>query len=146
MTNTYYTNTFRATPFFLIPSAAHNNQWTLAEQGFDAVHVAVTAINTEIDAARQGDTALLTRLLKYIVATTGLTANLPANNFRITGLPTPVLASEPATKGYADGLSFSGALPDQAGNAGLSIVTNGTTASWGTTAAGCIAIMNFIGY
>lgn len=37
-------------------------------------------------------------------------------------------------------------LPVQTGNAGLEVATNGYSASWGVTAPGALAILNFIGY
>lgn len=43
---------------------------------------------------------------------------------------TPVSGSNPTTKTYVDNLSFSVALPGQAGNAGKYVTTDGSTASW----------------
>jgi hypothetical protein len=45
-------------------------------------------------------------------------------------VPTPSNSTDAATKGYADGLAFSTALPAQAGNAGKFVTTNGSIASW----------------
>jgi hypothetical protein len=126
MSNPYFTRTFTALPFYLIPSSAHVNQWTLAETGFDLVYADINA--------------------RFIASAVGLTANLPANGFRITGLPSPVSGSEPATKTYADGLLFTTALPGQTGNEGKTIVTDGTTASWDDSVGDALAILNFIGY
>jgi len=103
---------------------------------------------TEIENAREGQASLLVNNLRYIKAAVGLTMNLPAGGYRITGLPTPVAADEPATKGYADGLSFAAALPAQAGNGGNDIVTNGTVASWSPRPRRlrALSVLNFIGY
>lgn len=56
----------------------------------------------------------------------------------LTGVPTAPTAS-PGTSGtqlatvdFANALSFASVLPSQTGNAGKVIITNGTTASWGT--------------
>ncbi len=55
-----------------------------------------------------------------------------------TGVPTAPTASpgasgtQLATVDFANALSFASVLPSQTGNAGKVIVTNGTTASWGT--------------
>lgn len=52
----------------------------------------------------------------------------------LTNLGTPSAATDAATKGYVDGVAFAmaaGSLPGQTGNAGKSLVTDGTTASWG---------------
>lgn len=52
----------------------------------------------------------------------------------LTGVGTPSAATDAATKGYVDGVAFTmagGSLPGQSGNAGKSLITNGTVASWG---------------
>ena len=52
----------------------------------------------------------------------------------LTGVGTPVAATDAATKGYVDGVAFTmaaGSLPGQGGNAGKALITDGTTASWG---------------
>jgi hypothetical protein len=52
----------------------------------------------------------------------------------LTGVGTPSAATDAATKGYVDGVAFTmaaGSLPGQGGNAGKSLITDGTTASWG---------------
>ena len=51
---------------------------------------------------------------------------------KLTNLGSPTVNSDAVTKLYADTLAFSAVdLPGQAGNAGLFVTTNGTTASWG---------------
>jgi hypothetical protein len=47
-----------------------------------------------------------------------------------TTVATPLTASAAATKAYCDGLAFSTALPNQTGNSGKFVTTNGTVASW----------------
>ena len=43
---------------------------------------------------------------------------------------TPTTATQAATKGYCDALAFATVLPDQTGNSGELVTTNGVTASW----------------
>ena len=112
---------------------------------YSGLLVAVAGYLTELENARQGQASLLVNLQRYIVANTGLAANLPAGGFKITNLGTPTATTDAATKSYADGLSFAAALPAQAGSAGLEITTDGTTASWGVTAFGALATLNFLG-
>lgn len=45
MTNPYYTKTFNAIPLTVIPSSAHNAQYALVEDGFDAVDVDIQALD-----------------------------------------------------------------------------------------------------
>lgn len=100
----------------------------------------------ELVAAREGQASLLANNLRYVKNAAGLTQDLPANGFRITGLPVPVAASEPATKSFAEGLAFSSALPAQAGNVGKEITTDGANASWGITSPGALAVLNMLRY
>lgn len=74
-----------------------------------------TQINTK--AAKTGDTHTGTHDF------TGATVTVAA----------PSAGSNPVTKTYADALAFATVLPAQTGNAGKTIQTNGTTASWGFT-------------
>lgn len=101
---------------------------------------------TEMENAREGQATLVANIQRRIRADVGLTQNLSANGFRYTGLLTPVAADEPATKAFAESLAFSAALPGQAGNAGLEITTNGSTAAWGVTSPGAIAILGMLNY
>ena len=48
----------------------------------------------------------------------------------VVNVATPTTAAEPATKGYCDALAFATVLPDQTGNSGELVTTNGVTASW----------------
>lgn len=45
MTNPYYIKTFTAIPLTVIPSSAHNAQYALVEDGFDAVDVDIQALD-----------------------------------------------------------------------------------------------------
>ena len=45
-------------------------------------------------------------------------------------VPTPVNPTDASTKAYVDSTAFSAALPNQTGNAGKFVTTNGTSASW----------------
>lgn len=100
----------------------------------------------ELVAAREGQASLLANNLRYIKNAAGLTQDMPANGFRITGLPTPVAAGDAATKAFTESLAFSSALPAQAGNVGKEITTNGATASWGITTPGALAVLNMLQY
>ena len=71
-----------------------------------------TAIATKVD--NTGDTYTGTHDM------TGATVTVAA----------PTTGSNPATKTYADGLAFATVLPDQTGNSGKFVTTDGTTASW----------------
>lgn len=113
---------------------------------YNAFVAAMQPYATEIENGRQGQASLAANFSRYILASQGLTMNLAAGGFRITGLPVPAAADEPATKGYADALSFSSALPAQATNAGKEITTDGATASWGLTAPGALAILNYLNF
>lgn len=97
---------------------------------YNAFVAALQPYATEIEAGRQGQVSLAANFARYIVAAQGLTANLSAGGQRITDLPAPVAANEPATKGYADGLSFASALPDQTGQGGLVPRTASGVTAW----------------
>lgn len=69
----------------------------------------------------------------------GPTADIPWNNFGITGLRAPLLATDAANRAYVDAVdaatrtwvgATTTALPAQAGNASKALVTDGTQASW----------------
>lgn len=51
---------------------------------------------------------------------------------RLTNVGSPTSDTDAATKAYADNLAFSSSLPNQAGNSGRFLTTNGTSASWAT--------------
>lgn len=130
---------------------------TLGDRNYPAIHTAflnyLDPFLDEIEVARNGDVSVLARIQKCMVMSVGFTQDLNANGFRITNLPAPLGASEPATKAYADaiktyadGLSFAAALPAQTGNAGKEVITDGTTASWGISAFAAIGVLNSFGY
>jgi hypothetical protein len=69
----------------------------------------------------------------------GPTADIPWNNFGITGLRAPLLANDAATKKYVDDVDAATrvwvggtttALPSQTGKAGSALVTDGVQASF----------------
>lgn len=97
---------------------------------YDGLVTATEATATEVENGRQGQASLAANFARYILAATGLTANLAAGGFKITGLGTPTAAGDAVTKAYADGLAFASSLPAQAGNGGAVISTDGTTAFW----------------
>lgn len=72
----------------------------------------------------------------YTVRALDYGAELPSS----TGTPTST--AHLVTKAYADGLSFSSALPDQTGNSGKYLTTDGTTASWATLTKTTVGLAN----
>jgi hypothetical protein len=86
---------------------------------------------------------LTTTELNYVDGVTSaiqdqINLKAPLDSPALTGTPTAPTAS-PGTSGtqiatvdFANALSFASVLPSQTGNAGKVIVTDGTTASWGT--------------
>jgi hypothetical protein len=144
--NRYYNAGLNATTLSLIRSQQLNGQFASVAQGFDALQTDFDATTAEVVAARQGQVSLSANLGRYLMPAVGLTSPLAANNYRITGLAAPTQSSDAATKGYADALAFASALPAQSGNSGLEVTTDGTTASWGLSGPGALAVLNFIGY
>ena len=71
-----------------------------------------TAVNSKVD--NTGDTYTGTHDM------TGATVTVA----------TPTTATQAATKGYCDALAFATVLPDQTGNSGKFVTTDGTTTSW----------------
>lgn len=129
MTNRFYNTTFTALPLTLIRSAAANGQFALVDAGFVSVQGELDGQLAEIVAGRQGQASLAANFALK-VPYSGLTQNLPAGGYRITGLGTPSASADAVTKSYADGLAFATVLPAQTGNAGKFVTTDGTTASW----------------
>ena len=140
MTNRFYNNSFVAVPETLIRSASSINQYESVELGFTTLQAELDLYWTEIANARQGQASLLANFARYLQASAGLTQNLPANGYRITGLGTPTASGDAATKGYADGLAFAAALPAQSGNAGRVVRTDGATATWGDAWGDAVAL------
>ena len=96
-----------------------------------------------METAREGQASLVANMQRKITASVGLTADFPANSYRISGLPTPIAADEAATKGYADGLAFGSALPGiSADTAGLGVTNDGSVASWGDSESDAAANLN----
>jgi len=52
---------------------------------------------------------------------------------KLTSIGTPTVATDAANKGYVDGVAMAAVLPNQAGNGGAAITTDGATASWSFT-------------
>ena len=100
---------------------------------FASIDSAFAAVVVDVD----GDKA---NQVRY----SGLTGNLPAAGFRITGAPaTPISSSELVSKAYVDSLAISGIGPTQAGHAGGIATTDGTTASWSDTQGITIQTIQF---
>lgn len=111
MSNPYYNNTET-----LIPTA--KARASDVEAKFDAVGAGFDAIDVVLD------------------------TKAPANSPALTGTPTAPTASpgtnttQIATTAFVQQQAFSSTLPDQTGNSGKFLKTNGITASWDTTGIG----------
>lgn len=97
---------------------------------YDSFVTELEARATEQENAREGQANLLLNIQRRIRADLGLTQNLDANGLRVVDLGAPNDPGDAVNKLYADNLSFSSALPAQAGNAGLVPVTDGTSTAW----------------
>lgn len=109
MPNPYYTRTFDVVPGSTISSQRIEDEFESIEVGLDGVDSAIDA-----KASKAGDT---------------YTGAHDFSGASVT-VPTPTAPAHPATKAYADALTFAAALPGQTGNAGKTIRTDGTTAAW----------------
>lgn len=69
---------------------------------------------------------------EFALTTVGLGLRVPIdmNNNKITELATPTASTDASTKGYVDGI-----IPDQTGNSGKFLTTNGSATSWATVSA-----------
>lgn len=109
---------------------------------YDGFVLAMQGFATELELGRQGQAALAANFGRYLLASQGLTQNLQAGGFRITGLPAPVAGDEPATKTYADGLAFASALPAiSLDTYGAGVTNDGGTAEWGMSSAESVAVL-----
>lgn len=109
---------------------------------YDSFVTELQARATEQENAREGQATLLANMQRKITAATGLTQDLPANGFKVTGLGAPSSAGDAATKGYADGLAFGSALPGiSADTYGSGVTNDGATAEWGDSAAEATSVL-----
>ena len=76
--------------------------------------------------------------------TVGQGAISPANLLLYRRLTAGAGTTDPSLD--AANWQLSSALPDQAGNAGLGLVSDGQTAAWDVSEADALAILNFIGF
>lgn len=98
---------------------------------FPNVSGAVTPTHTQINYLVGVTSAIQTQIdEKGAVAGQAWTGTQNFTGATVT-VAAPTTGSNPVTKTYADGLAFAAVLPSQTGNAGKTIQTNGTTASWG---------------
>lgn len=97
---------------------------------YDAFVTAAQTVATEQETAREGQASLVVNIQRRIRADVGLTQDLNANGLKITNVGTPGSGGDAVNKTYADNLSFSSALPAQAGNAGLVPRTDGASTIW----------------
>lgn len=105
--NNYFVNDNPFVPGTIARAEEVNDKFTAVETGFELVETTKSK--------KTGDTYTGTHDL------TGA----------ITLVAAPTEASHPTTKLYADNLAFqAGTFPDQAGNAGKIITTDGTSAFW----------------
>jgi len=113
--------------FQLIKSCTRNT--------FPNVTGAMTATHVELSYS-VGLTGLIQAQINSEIAARTAADLLKADKAGVTFTGTVLLPAQGANpaeavrKDYADALSFSSALPGQAGNAGKFVTTNGATASW----------------
>jgi hypothetical protein len=103
---------------------------------------AVLPTNTTIGSASSAQIQALSSVtpteLGYVSGVTSaiqtqISAKAPIASPTFTGIvtvPTPTNSTDAVTKGYADALAFTAALPSQTGNSGKTVTTDGTAASW----------------
>lgn len=155
--NPFYERQFDVNPQTFARSLQVEAEFTRIEQGFDGVKTRLdsadavgTALNAEIVAARQGQASLVLNLARYLSTFAPATGNADLGGFLVRNSASPLLASDLANKQYVDdvrayatGLSFASALPGQSpAVAGLSVVTDGATASWGLPHFAHIALLS----
>lgn len=81
---------------------------------------------TEIEDARGGYANLQAGLVGYA----GMTANLPAGGYRITGLANPVDAGDAASKSWVETLALSASIPVTGADTGKVLTNDGASLYW----------------
>jgi hypothetical protein len=153
MTNPHYVRSFDVLEGSSNRSDAVEAEFLAVQAGFDSVEARLDtgeAYDAELVAARQGQASLALNLARYLSTFAAATGNLDLGGFLVRNAGAPLLAGDLATKAYVDdvrayatGLSFTTALPGQnPGVAGLPVVTDGATASWGLPHFAHIALLN----
>jgi hypothetical protein len=114
---------------FDVPTAADlNAPLDEVTTGFDAVDAAIDAIDADL-------AGLTSPVQDQLDAKADITGETYSGTHDFSGatavsVPAPSSGAHAVTKTYADGLSFSSALPGQGGNSGKFVTTDGSTASW----------------
>jgi hypothetical protein len=114
---------------FDVPTAADlNTPLDEVTSGFDAVDVRIDAIDTDL-------AGLTDPVQTQLDGKADITGETYSGTHNFTGatavsVPAPSSGAHAVTKTYADGLVFAAELPDQTGNSGKFVTTNGSTASW----------------
>jgi len=93
---------------------------------YDGLVTAAENVANEVEAARGGFASLGAGLVGYA----GMSADLPAAGFRITGLANPVGGGDAATKQWVETLALSASIPVSPGDAGKVMSNNGSTLQW----------------
>lgn len=93
---------------------------------YDGLVTAAENVANEVEAARGGFASLQAGLVGYA----GMTADLPAAGFRITGLGNPVGGGDAATKQWVETLALSATIPVSPGDAGKFMSNNGSVLQW----------------
>lgn len=93
---------------------------------YDGLVTAAENVANEVEAARGGFASLQAGLVGYA----GMSADLPAAGFRITGLANPVGGGDAATKQWVETLALSASIPVSPGDAGKVMSNNGSTLQW----------------
>lgn len=114
--NDFFNHTSRFIPGTIARAEDVNDVFDSVSTGFD-----LATVDVDSRSLRSGDT---------YTGTHDFTSSF-------VSVATPTLAAHAVTKLYADNLAFlAGTFPDQAGNQGKIITTNGTAAFWSAFDAG----------
>jgi hypothetical protein len=114
---------------FDVPTAADlNAPLDEVTAGFDAVDVVLDDIATDL-------AGLSSPVQTQLDGKADITGETYTGTHNFTGatavsVPAPSSGAHAVTKTYVDGLSFAATLPDQTGNGGKVVGTDGATASW----------------
>lgn len=145
-TGTYISDLVITNPTSTDPKSAGDDHFRLIKSTlkttFPNVAGAVTPTHTELNYVDGVTSAIQTQLdSKGAHAGQAWTGTQNFTGATVT-VAAPTLGSHPTTKTYADSLAFATALPNQTGNSGKFVTTDGTNASWAAIPAGAYQITN----
>ena len=141
MSNEYYDHTTFPTPGSPGSSAALRAELDLIEVGFSKMPI-LTGNGGKFVAVNSAGTALEASTALQLSGS----GTLSAASMELTGTPTAPTAApgtnttQVATTAFVTAAEFNTALPDQTGNAGKFVTTDGTNASWDVASPSLTAI------